>query len=326
MRIHTSLLSLLLICIMSLMLAPGCGVKAGGADASALPSDSTLDIDDAFSEGIHAEDASTPDASLEDSEDDTMNAPEDTAIPDASGDVIPSEDVSTQDTAPEDSSTNPQDAGTQEDTNIPPLLGALSIEGPNVTVPGSCVMLWVSRTELTDTNFEVSLSGNAGGFFTDDDCSIPLDTVTLGPDIASVSVWASGAAPGTATLNASAPQWESAEQALEIAANTYASTSVDEVLVVYNTNSEGADIATTTEKRGIALERICPVSLPQGLFATPEHLGARQQLLTCLCNIDAEQPQMLAIPRESCCKPRPSPISPSSEGSLRASRAPLGNG
>lgn len=61
----------------------------------------------------------------------------------------------------------------------------------------------------------------------------------------------------------------------------------DNVLVVYNTNSSGADTIASyyATERGIPSAQVCPISMPNGLYADVEQLlSARKQIVeNCIC-------------------------------------------
>ena len=164
------------------------------------------------------------------------------------------------------------------------LLGGLTMSlSVEISVPSACVMGEVSAEAAGGDPDLIMLSADAGEFFSDASCMTPLDATYTGG-----AFWLRPSAPGLLQVHAAAKGYSGATRDLLVHGEHFATDERNEgALVLYNLNQPDAlGVAQYyATSRGIDEEHLCPVSLPRGIYASPEELlGARTQIVEdCFC-------------------------------------------
>jgi hypothetical protein len=165
-------------------------------------------------------------------------------------------------------------------------VGTLSVTlDVEVAIPGACVHGEVTAEGSSEPLETIALEATGGEVFADSDCTTPIEAPFLGGD-----VWLQGSEAGQVTLSASAPWHAPGSGSLTLHGDHFADDQRSEAtLVIYNANDPDAyDVAQYyAASRDINVEHLCPVSLPRGMYATPDELlGARASVIEdCFCSL-----------------------------------------
>lgn len=237
--------------------------------------------------GIDAE----VDAALDTGEAEEVSEDTGEALPDAGPDA----DVG-HDDVPVDISEDLAEEDVQVDAPAPK--GEVTLSTVDVIAMGACAPVEVELSVTTDDDVTFTLTSVGGEFFQDEDCAVQGASLVVAE--ASATLWFRPSQAGEVLLKAEAAEWVTGEAVVDVSADTYAfDERPEEVVVVYNTNAGGALAIAShyAEKRGIGAERLCPVQMPRGLFATPTHLlAARQSVLDCLCKLSGDEAGPACVP------------------------------
>ena len=173
----------------------------------------------------------------------------------------------------------------------PPVLQAKS---PDFGTMGACLPIEVTRKipqgRLVQDEPAIPLDVNmdSGGLFADPYCTTPLESVAVPAGTVGRTFYVEVASKGELILQILAPGGTELRVEVEVAQNTYTEDErPSRALVVYNVLADGSEEIAEhyASERGIASERLCPVRLPRGLYATAaELLGARKTIVEeCIC-------------------------------------------
>ena len=164
------------------------------------------------------------------------------------------------------------------------VLGTLSLSlDVEVAVPGACVAGSVDVADAASAQHPVSLIASNGAFFSDAACTAPLESDFFGG-----AFFYRGDEASLTALSASALYYESDNAELLLHGEHFGADERPEAtLIIYNLNdSDALGIAQYyAANREIDADHLCPVSLPRGIYATPEELlGARASVIEdCFC-------------------------------------------
>jgi hypothetical protein len=190
-----------------------------------------------------------------------------------------------------------QEGFERADDRCVPARGPLRVETVDIAVPGACIRASVAPNSMeVDIGGEFTVDAEGGVVFIDPDCTNnPEGPLRMDPESRrlEVSVLVTQEAQST-TIRANGRGFDEGTATIRIATDyVWRDDRTNRVLVVYNVNDPDAqDIAEFyAGARSIPLDRLCPVSLPRGHFATPDELiVARDQIAErCLCPLVDEE-------------------------------------